>query len=338
MPDIAASGNIIGKLLIEHRQSTASTKAAQELSIQMGVSLRTANRHLSATAELAAKTQHHQLECLATYLWRMQQAKVLKPCAMIVRHAYDETPLKLKVSSSEDQDAIPQISKVFATQLGWNMILRDLSKEDASSQASYLVLQGQCSHQLRASDSTAAESVAGIVTSTMQIPQRLLDLFPEKHRVVETDAAPANSKGERFHKNIHPEWQPTLRWECMAHKGHAIAERTWDLHKNLLTGITHTLLTLQGGQQMSLLLHGWPALASPGCCQQILWVLREGVSLPLPQYQRYLAAIFLSQLQARQKTSSIGVTQNTSHALSELLGSQVQSIVKRVFSTLLCVL
>ena len=271
-----------------HWNTSKSTAAVQELAGELQQSQRTAGRHLDATAEISLRTQEAHLQQLQKYVWRMQQAHLAKPLALFVRIGFDETPMKLRVATEDDNLGFAQLSKIFAVESSWSLLLED-ARDSAQDESSLLILQGQFSHSVRASDSTSAESVAAVLQSCPRPTGGIEELFPVKYRSVESDAAPANLKAERLWQKEHDGWEQTLHYECVAHKCHAIAEKTWHLQKETLSGVTHTLLSLQGGQQMEMVLTALDRVVEQRCTR----IISQGLTPAAMQHRKTMLDLFL---------------------------------------------
>ena len=239
--------NLAVKTLLTKKQTT-SRLAVQSLCAEMKISMTSALRYMHASAQLSWDAQSGSLQDILRYIWRLAPSNRIRPLHFLFWQAFDETPLRMRVGTSMDPSAvIPHVSKIFVVQSAWAINMEVWS---ATSEAwEPLVLRGQWAPLMRASDSTAAESVASVVHACPQIPALAKQLFQGLHYVVECDEAGSNMRALKLWKHVNPE-PKVLECVCLAHKAHAITEKTFALDRESLTAVTRMLLTLVHGRQL----------------------------------------------------------------------------------------
>ena len=123
-----------------------------------------------------------------------------------------------------------------------------LRPQQAQSSQDYLTLTGACSPELRITDSGSAEAVSAALSSCAAPPRKAKTMFRHMARIVDSDALPANLKGERLLRSQVPIWGEAwhLHLECRAHKVHQGAERVFKMAEgaSLVTGIANMALCL----------------------------------------------------------------------------------------------
>ena len=152
----------------------------------------------------------------------------------------------------------------------------------------YIHLQGAFSTTLHAADATNAEGIASVLQASPQPPAKIA-MFANKIRIAESDEALANIKAERlYQKFLEPTGISTLHWKSSGHKLHSVADKTWSLASQTLSGACAVLLTLQSSQQVSRLRAALEKLVRERvqlCCGE--------VSESATQYRRNVLDTFL---------------------------------------------
>ena len=240
---------MVQQQLLKHQTTAASRVAVRSLATDLGVSYTTALRYLQATAELAARSQQLQLNRVTEYLWRQTEAGFAKPIVYIYRHAYDETKLRVRVRLPELAHIGAAHGKIFVLQCSWTMLFQSRTLD---SDWQYMSVSASCSPCLRITDSTRAECVAAVMASAPQmLNDRIKELFPAIYKISETDEAKANSRAEKLWSRANPSTSATLHMCCVAHKIHALADKSWSLDKVLLSQVTRVLLALQSAEEVA---------------------------------------------------------------------------------------
>ena len=177
-------------------------------------------------------------------------------------------------------------------------------KESGASDAEdqYIVFQGSFCPQVRASDSTTGESVAGVLDTCMQ-PAKLLqdhykDLFGTAIRVTEFDSAMANDRGARMFAVGMGQWQH-ITVHCAPHRLHSASVKTLALCPDWLRGTIRSLLVCQQSQQLSLLRRSLEHLIEQRCVLRLRAECQ--VSVEGRQYRRNLLRCFLPSLRTPRK-------------------------------------
>ena len=200
-------------------------------------------RYLAAIAEGSLRGQHKNLEDVLRYVHSLHTAQAVKACCFFQKMAFDETPLKLKVSFGMDHTL--ETGRIVAVQSEWGMLIQDLTMiahEDPS--ASYVFLRGHSCPQLKASDRETGESYACVLQACLKAPEpALLKMFGSRVLVAESDEAGANTRAMRM---FSPQYDDvvTLHLYCLLHKIHNVASKTFSLVTSDLRGVARTLLVL----------------------------------------------------------------------------------------------
>ena len=235
-----------------------SGRSIHELAGKLQVHYSTALRYLQSTAEASRQGQTINLEEICNYVHAMQN--VMHPLVLVFHQMHDETALHLRVSFHEADGADNQIAKTFVILSRWSMVLQlkrgigyDSSSPDAP--ANFILLQGCWAPRLAAANATTARAIAAILDKAPRPPKIALDTFETVIRMAETDEAPANLKAERMFQQHFASHSAKvvagLHWCCSAHKGHAVAEKTFLLFAETLSSIVSTLLVVQTSQQLA---------------------------------------------------------------------------------------
>ena len=96
---------------------------------------------------------------------------------------------------------------------------------------------------MRVGATNNAETTIGILNSTWRPQADMLERWQFPIRLVETDAAPANSRAEEI-ESTASHWR-LLHSHCVGHKVHGAAQKCWSLCLPELKGMTRTLLCFQ---------------------------------------------------------------------------------------------
>eukprot|EP00971_Amphidinium_carterae_P097878 1936565-Amphidinium_carterae.1 len=97
-------------------------------------------------------------------------------------------------------DGTVMVSKIFVQHVSWRMVVRAATVQSPIREM--MMFCGQFSPTVRVAERTTAECTASVVDSGPQlVSSRLAELFPEVHRVCETDEAGGNAKGERYQRD-----------------------------------------------------------------------------------------------------------------------------------------
>eukprot|EP00971_Amphidinium_carterae_P311561 6192294-Amphidinium_carterae.1 len=139
---------------------------------------------------------------------------------------------------------------------GWSISVRDIQT------SKYCILEIRFSQQLRAAASGGGETLFKLLLSTVQPPDDVQHVFPCCMRLVETDEHGANGRCERMLK-IHrgPQWS-SLTSLCLAHKVHAMAQKTWTLESDCVSAIIQVCKHLSSSGMMAKLKESMVLLAA----------------------------------------------------------------------------
>ena len=223
-----------------HSGSTLSLLAAD---LKCGNKL--AFQILMAASESCVRSQQKTLHDIIEYIQCLQHSGSLLPLAFAHRVSYDETPMLCKVAFGNIASANSELSKVFVIESSWSALV--LSK---TGKPEPVLLQGHFSPAVRAADGVNGPAIATALRSVFegQVPSAVGDLFPFCVRVSEHDEAPANARAERMWKTYAGDYS-LLTLPCVAHKVHACSEKATQMVPWLMTGLTRTLLAVQGATQ-----------------------------------------------------------------------------------------
>ena len=197
-------------------------------------------RTLRACAERCRKIQVQNLDEILTYISQLSHAKIIVPDCLLHRIAFDETPLKLKVSSTTASPASTvEVTKLFVVHQSYSALVHDLNGQSLS-------IHGSLSPTILPSDSTSGKAVASVLNASTPmslVADKKLDVFPFKIRVFESDEGPGNHRGVQMW-NSSQSWC-SLELACQAHKIHTSSEKCWDMSKDISKGVVRCLLTFQ---------------------------------------------------------------------------------------------
>ena len=200
-------------------------------------------RHLAAIAEGSTRAQKGNLEDVLRYIHSLHIAKAVRPLCFFQQMAFDETPLKLKVSFGGGHTL--ETGRVVAVQSEWAILIKDLTvSENEDPSASYWLLRGHVSPQLKACDRETGECYACVLQATIPRPDPgLLQIFDSTVLLAESDEAGANSRALRL---FSPQYEDPvcLHLFCLLHKVHSVASKTFSLIRPELRGVARTLLVL----------------------------------------------------------------------------------------------
>ena len=278
------------------RSHSGSTLSLLASDLKCGNKL--AHQILLAASESCLRSQQKTLSDIVEYIQCLQHSGSIVPIAFAQRVSYDKTPLLCKVAFTDIESANTELSKVFVIESSWSALV--LSN---SGTPEPLLLHGHFSPAVRAADGVNGPAIATALRSVFesQVPPGVVDLFPFCARVSEHDEAPANSRAERMWKNFAGGYS-LLTLPCMAHKVHSCSEKVTQLAPTLMTGVTRTLLAVQGATQFRRLksalrefvLENLQILpANTRLSQDALSFRRRSLSLWLPQRPRKKAIVLL---------------------------------------------
>ena len=241
--------NAMVACLLKHRRTAQGALAINELAGILGCSAKTARRHLAATAEQMSRAQLELLSRACLYAESLVSVGAYKISGFFEIQAYDESPLRVRVAWDSSGSAPNQLAKVFVAHTQWILLLQKVPT-NASEDLEFLMLHGLMSPSVRAGDSTSAEGIAAVVSQFPRpalLAKQVMD-NPWIVRVSETDGAAANMKCERL--ITLAEKNTSLQLLCMAHRIHSIADRVFELDASTLSGVIHSLLSMQPANQM----------------------------------------------------------------------------------------
>ena len=235
-----ARGAAVIKCLKEHARTTQSASAIQGLSRSLGIAYSTSLRYLQSCAEACHQGQINNLNEIVRHLYAVRGN--LDPIVLVMKYAYDETPLRCKIQTEADDSAESMvIGKIYVIEVSWKVAVQ-INAEDTKKT---LFLGGHFSPMLRPLERNSGRNIAAMLRQVPGAPPLAHDLFPMVLRAVETDEANQNSKAER---DLASAQQPLagLRWHfvCLGHKIHQIASSAWSLEKSTMSGIIHLMLAL----------------------------------------------------------------------------------------------
>ena len=285
----------------------------QRLAAYVKHSSKTVTSHLRSAAQLCIDTQTSNLQKFVEHLWRLQQSDKVKVIAYVDRVTYDETPLK-SVISWGGQRIGPEVAKNFVFQSSWALLVRhekigyDASQDDMAENSErvaaydYVIYRGWMSPQMRATDSAKGEAVAAMLRSCPEPPKLINDpsFCENRIRLVETDSAPSNSRGERLWNRYRPGWQQ-CEVPCSAHRIHSAAERTFQMTLPWLRGATRTLLVSLQAYYMAAIRRAFEDLVRERC----VVIKKEDFSLSREAriYRRNIIETFIPDMKSSRKRS-----------------------------------
>ena len=219
-----------------HKLVNQIDRTAQEA----GISRRHLVRLACSLSEISLQHQRASLTKTLEYIQLMSNTKHLRPLLFVSHWRYEETPLRLKAQYSLG-NAYVHVTKTFVLQCRWRALLEPADRQEAFSRESCFLIEGSFSPFMRVCENSSAETI----TEICPLPKQVLQgLFPTVWRLVDSDQNPANAKAEKIWREDGHE-TGVLQSFCMAHKGHLVAMRVWDLHSDLHTGVLKSLRVLQ---------------------------------------------------------------------------------------------
>ena len=249
--DEPAQTSLVAKVLTSYMRKASSGAVANRLGCALGFSRQWAWTLLRAGAELCERAQKDTFELLLHYVWTQKEAKKMHPLHLCVHVRYDETPQTLRINWGEGK-AEAESSKVYAARHSWSMLVKVNASLCGADVEKHLLIRGCFSTALRASNSCTGESVAA-VNHHMFDPDVPDSLFDRKVRLIESDEAKANSRGERLLAAHKGGWQRS-HLMCSMHKIHASMEKTMEVTApEVIQGMCRVLLCLQSSQQLTAL-------------------------------------------------------------------------------------
>ena len=149
--------------------------------------------------------QADSYDSIMTWVWRQVMTGYAQPLSLIIRQAYDETKMHVRVMIDRDlEHSGIDGSKVFVLQSSWAALLK--LRRPCTEQWHFMIIAGSTSPHMRAEESTNGLCVASMLQSGPQfLTPRVLEAFSNKvTRIVETDEAKGNMKGERYFQAANP--------------------------------------------------------------------------------------------------------------------------------------
>ena len=254
MPAVVVQSQVakVAEVMQRCQKRAHAAKMFERIASTLKCSWKRAVKLARSTAHCCAQSQATTFRAVLGYVRALQASDVVQGLQCVLRVSHDETPLRLKVSFSEQSgggDSNVETSKLFLVESDWTILLRCQPFENPR----YVMLHGVYSPALRCSDSTAATGIAAVLRAVaeQQWPAKedIEDVFQCTTRVCEADDAGANRRAERLWSSYRPGAQ-TMSFTCMAHKLHNVCERTWSLSPEVLSGIVRTLLCIQSSSHM----------------------------------------------------------------------------------------
>ena len=233
-----------------------SGAVTNRLAATSGHSWKHAANMLKAAAELSCISQRELFERLCGYVQQMVSAGAASLSLLLHRASYDETKMRVRIqwptSRMQTEDG-----KIFVVNHSFAFLLKLKIPQQSGfdiprfSQR-HLLIRGAFSASLRGSDSTAGEALASVLTSTFDTPDDMSQLAKRTLRLVESDEASSNARGEKLLRAARSHDVPLFQMYCVLHKVHTACQRTFELlPPQTLSGITRSLLTLQGSLTMA---------------------------------------------------------------------------------------
>ena len=237
-----------------------SAVSLDALAAQQNISRSALERHLSAVAEAAVKNSSSVCADVLRYVSALHQAGALEPLTYTTHFLFDETPLpatvRFRTEGAETEKAVER-AKLFVVEQEWLMLLKrseavawpdpnPLHVEHPLVDDQYLLLMGRHSPSVRAAERTTGEGIAAVLSSVMSEPLGV-DAFHHRCELAECDEYGANARAlALINANKKSTWMSTMVL-CNAHKLHAAAEKTWQMHSMvpIISGITHAGLFLR---------------------------------------------------------------------------------------------
>ena len=206
-------------------------------------------RYMASVAYGSKDCQVAVVHQIFQYIQTMQAAGSFEPILFVQQIHFDESPLKLKVSFSDDAGADLQIGKVVAVQVKWIFLVGDLRALDdhehvdaAPCLRDHLLLTGTMSSQVRACDKGTGEALACVLRSCM-LQHGAQAGFKTSLLLYEADSLGANDRCINLLRGEYPS-SVILRLRCLCHRVHTSAQRTFSMWPLMLQGVSRTLLVL----------------------------------------------------------------------------------------------
>ena len=220
--------SLIAKVLVHYSRKAASGAVANRLASSLELSRQWVWNLLRAGAELCDRSQKRTFNKLLHYVWTQKEAKRMHPLLVCVHVRYDETPQTLRVSWGEGS-AESELSKVYVARHSWSLLVnvKQIANFCGADVEKPLLIRGCFSTAMRCSNTCAGESVAA-VNRHMFDPEVPADLFDRRVRLIESDEAKANSRGERLLAAHKSGWERS-HIMCATHKIHASADKTMEV-------------------------------------------------------------------------------------------------------------
>ena len=215
--EVALPANRVTDIMLKNRRCLQTTTAIQKLSQTLEVTTATAIRCKQATAQQCHLAQQKILDELVDYMYRQHCSNVMEPVCMVIRHAYDETKMRVRIRLDEDTThAGIAGSKMFVALSSWT-VLAKLKPQNDSDREEFLSVSGCFSPSLRVAESTRGECVAQVLSSCPQmLSPSVMKTFLAVYRVGESDEAKSNLRGERCWGASQDPSLISLHWCCSA--------------------------------------------------------------------------------------------------------------------------
>ena len=222
-----------------------SATAIDHLSCVLSLSPKTIVRHKEATAQRCFQGQLQNIVAVCKWVRSLQDD--WEPFLLLQWQSYDETPMKLRVEWRQGELS-SQMTKILVIEGQWAILLK------GRATYKWLFLQGTYAPCMRAIESVSGPTISAALDSAPRVPREYAELFTHHTRVSKSDDAPSNAVAERIQAAMSGNCPSLLHWRCSAHKGHAIADKTWQLATGVLKGSCAVLLAIQHSQNLCRLL------------------------------------------------------------------------------------
>ena len=260
--------NMCGRILLAYPGRAHMGAICNRLAACSGHSLKQATLMLKATAETSFRAQDSLFRRVGQYLLDLAESGAMSLMFFLHHVSYDETKMRLRVAWPSFSGKVSEDSKTFVVNHSFAFLVKLAVPQPSphtvpGASAEHLLIRFSTSASMRGSDSTAGESVASVLKSMWDTPTDISSAFKRSLRLIESDEAPSNSRGERLLRAHRSKDVPLMQRFCNLHKVHAACERTLEcVDPAVLSGITRTLLAAQSSQTLSLLSQKLPLLIS----------------------------------------------------------------------------
>ena len=216
-----------------------------------GVSQRVARLRAQAAAAQAALSQDEAFVEIASLTQRMVALRLWRVIGLVEHCLYDAAALEVRMAF-DSSGANKQTGKIMVIERSWSLCLEilpsALQQEDWHPVSQkYVELSGYFSPAVRATCGTSGECIYEVLQTLPPPPQALVDIVEKEGylvRLSETDDFGGNHRAEGFLMADRSHKWGRLSLQCLCHRMHSMASKSWPLRRQLVSSLIHSCKVL----------------------------------------------------------------------------------------------